>query len=209
MADFTIYPQRVRQTAGTIGNYSRKLSSYKQKIHDAKASLNTLSSMAGVRIVLGTLETRASHHAGTLFSEDAFTAVINEINENYDSDAVVTFALQRDGLTPSAQENHIMAYLKDHGMDTNNISYETKSSMSASALQNNLNEGKVTSVLILSGTEMYSDSEGTTELDGGHYVTITGIADDGKYIVSSWGKQYYIDPAQADVANYQVININF
>ena len=81
--------------------------------------------------------------------------------------------------------------------------------MTRTALQSNLDNGKVTSVLILEGTEMYTDSGSTTTLDGGHYVTITGIADDGRYIVSSWGEKYYIDPTQATVANYQVIDISF
>lgn len=143
------------------------------------------------------------------YNDDAILAVINEINVNHDSNDVVTFDDSRDGLTPSAQENHIKAYLKAHGMDTNNISYEAKSSMSNSAIQNSLNEGKVTSVLVLEGTEMRDDSGNVSTLGGGHYVTITGITDDGRYIVSSWGGKYYIDPSQASIANYQVINISF
>ncbi|MDR3307292.1 MAG: hypothetical protein LBS58_00110 [Coriobacteriales bacterium] len=31
--------------------------------------------------------------------------------------------------------------------------------------------------------------------DGGHAMTVTGITDDGRYIVSSWGKVYYLDPS--------------
>ena len=81
--------------------------------------------------------------------------------------------------------------------------------MSNSAIQNSLNEGKVTSVLVLEGTEMRDDSGNVSTLGGGHYVTITGITDDGRYIVSSWGGKYYIDPSQASIANYQVINISF
>ncbi len=143
------------------------------------------------------------------YNEDALMAVVTDVRMNYDSDAVVTFDASRDGLTPSAQENHIMAYLEAHGMDAKNISYETRGTMTRTALQSNLDNGKVTSVLILEGTEMYTDSGSTTTLDGGHYVTITGIADDGRYIVSSWGEKYYIDPTQATVANYQVIDISF
>lgn len=30
--------------------------------------------------------------------------------------------------------------------------------------------------------------------DGGHAMTVTGVTDDGRYIVSSWGKVYYVDP---------------
>ena len=56
---------------------------------------------------------------------------------------------------------------------------------------------------------MRDDSGNVSTLGGGHFVTITGITDDGRYIVSSWGEKYYINPAQASVANYQVINISF
>ena len=144
------------------------------------------------------------------YSDDAFFAVINDINTNYDSDAVVTFDSSRDGLTVSAQENHIMAYLKAHGMESSAISYEkTERIMSSSELQSNLDEGKVTSVLLNSGTEMYNDAGKTSTLDGGHYVTVTGITEDGRYIVSSWGKKYYIDPNQAEILSYQMINISF
>ena len=33
-------------------------------------------------------------------------------------------------------------------------------------------------------------------IDGGHAMTITGTTSDGRYIVSSWGEKYYIDPSQ-------------
>ena len=31
---------------------------------------------------------------------------------------------------------------------------------------------------------------------GAHEMTITGITDDGRYEVSSWGKKLYYDPAE-------------
>ena len=31
-------------------------------------------------------------------------------------------------------------------------------------------------------------------IDGGHSMTVTGVTEDGRYIVSSWGGKYYIDP---------------
>lgn len=31
-------------------------------------------------------------------------------------------------------------------------------------------------------------------IDGGHGMIITGVTEDGRYIVSSWGEKYYIDP---------------
>lgn len=31
-------------------------------------------------------------------------------------------------------------------------------------------------------------------IDGGHAMVVTGVTEDGRYIVSSWGKKFYIDP---------------
>jgi len=142
-----------------------------------------------------------------IFSDDARLAVINEINSTYESNDVVTFADTRDGLTVSAQENHIAAYLHQKGVDPQNISYDHSSVMDADTIKDNLDDGKIMQALSLSGTEMYQDGGKTITLPGGHYVTITGVADDGRYIVSSWGEKYYIDPNQADVATYQTIDL--
>ncbi len=30
--------------------------------------------------------------------------------------------------------------------------------------------------------------------DGGHAMTVTGVTSDGRYVVSSWGRTYYVDP---------------
>lgn len=38
-------------------------------------------------------------------------------------------------------------------------------------------------------------------IKGGHAMTITGVMEDGRYIVSSWGEKYYVDPSQGN-CNY-------
>ena len=30
--------------------------------------------------------------------------------------------------------------------------------------------------------------------DGGHAMTVTGVTEDGRFIVSSWGETYYLNP---------------
>lgn len=33
-------------------------------------------------------------------------------------------------------------------------------------------------------------------IDGGHAMVVTGVTDDGRYVVSSWGERFYIDPKE-------------
>nr|WP_300167675.1 hypothetical protein [uncultured Flavonifractor sp.] len=142
-------------------------------------------------------------------SEEARLAMINEINSSYDANEVVTFDKSRDGLTVFAQENHIRAYLEEKGINPDHLSYSVVSSVNSNQIQSDINSGKTAQVLLLSGTEMHHENGGSQSLSGGHYVTITDVTEDGKYIVSSWGEKYYIDPKQAKIATYQTIDIKF
>lgn len=141
------------------------------------------------------------------FSDEAYLAIINDINATYDADETVTFDASRDGMTVSAQENRIYKYLQDKGIDPQNVTYVSTNTMDAAAIQNDLDNGKFVQVLLLAETKMYRNEGFPSTLDGGHYVTITGVADDGRYIVSSWGEKYYIDPGQAKISTYQTIDL--
>lgn len=44
------------------------------------------------------------------------------------------------------------------------------------------------------GPLLNTDGSTAQYIDGGHAMTVTGVTSDGKYIVSSWGDEYYIDP---------------
>lgn len=39
-------------------------------------------------------------------------------------------------------------------------------------------------------------------IDGGHAMVITGVTEDGRYIVSSWGDEYYLDPDDGTYRNF-------
>lgn len=46
------------------------------------------------------------------------------------------------------------------------------------------------------------DEEGEpVQMDGGHAMTVTGLTDDGRIEVSSWGEKYYISPEDPDYAD--------
>lgn len=46
------------------------------------------------------------------------------------------------------------------------------------------------------GNLQNADGSTAQYIDGGHAMVITGVTADGRYIVSSWGKKYYLDPNQ-------------
>ena len=45
---------------------------------------------------------------------------------------------------------------------------------------------------------MYDEKGKAHFIDGGHAITVTGITDDGRYVVSSWGEKYYINASDLD-----------
>lgn len=59
--------------------------------------------------------------------------------------------------------------------------------------QNMLAEGNH---IIISATGSYLEGADGSEIGpiGGHAMVVTGVTEDGRYIVSSWGKKYYLSP---------------
>lgn len=52
------------------------------------------------------------------------------------------------------------------------------------------------------GFSLTSTSGKVLTFDEAHYMTVTGITNDGRLVVSSWGNKYYIDPSQYSSAYY-------
>lgn len=49
--------------------------------------------------------------------------------------------------------------------------------------------------VLCSNFTLYNDKKQSTHVKNGHFMTITGVTkDETKYIVSSWGEKYYLDP---------------
>ena len=53
--------------------------------------------------------------------------------------------------------------------------------------------------------EKENGEEAKNDWSGGHAMTVTGTSGDGRLVVSSWGKRYYVDPTRV-VATFQVIS---
>jgi len=61
--------------------------------------------------------------------------------------------------------------------------------------------------ILCSNFTLSNDKNQTTHVKNGHFMTITGVTvDETKYIVSSWGEKYYLDPKDIKgFKYYQVI----
>ena len=68
-------------------------------------------------------------------------------------------------------------------------------------------------VVIGSGSYQLKNMDGTicVQKGGGHCMTITGVTDDGNFIVSSWGKKYIFDikATQRNGGNIDLHAVNF
>ena len=61
-------------------------------------------------------------------------------------------------------------------------------------MKNDLDNGRCVNIGV-SDFDLYNESgEQVSHCDEAHFMTITGVTEDGRYIVSSWGEKYYIKP---------------
>lgn len=96
------------------------------------------------------------------------------------------------GTSPEVRETYIERYMSEHGLHCDNV---VNVPVTPQNYQDYINEGKQVTVSYRHGN-IYTDPECTNPhyLNGGHSMLITGVTDDGKFIVSSWGEMYYLDP---------------
>lgn len=126
-------------------------------------------------------------------SETIPDEVSNAILARYDGEVA---SYKAEGTTIYSQENRLLAYLHEKGIDAN-VNCSSSSTMSVDSVKNTLESGTVVKLSLGKGTQ-FCDENGKVQqtLGGGHAVLITGVTDDGRYIISSWGNQYYVDPSQ-------------
>lgn len=132
-------------------------------------------------------------------TEEAAQKILSE----YEDKDVAEYKID-EGTSTLSLENRFRHYLDEKG-----ISYECEggSNLDASQVKKYLNDGK--NVNIASGSfNLYDESGNTVSEDvGNHWMTITGLTDDGRYIVSSWGKRYYLNPSELQRRDFFVTNI--
>lgn len=126
-------------------------------------------------------------------SETIPDEVSNTILACYDGEVA---SYKAEGTNIYSQENRLLAYLHEKGIDAN-VNCSSSSTMSVDSVKNTLESGTVVKLSLGKGTQ-FCDESGKVQqtLGGDHAVLITGVTDDGRYIISSWGNQYYVDPSQ-------------
>lgn len=82
-------------------------------------------------------------------------------------------------------------FLSEHGVSAE---YHQKVDVTPSNVQSIIESGE-TIIISYHNGQIY-DVNGKPQEIHGHAMVITGVTDDGKYIVSSWGEEYYLDPKE-------------
>ncbi|MCF0114706.1 MAG: hypothetical protein HUJ56_05080 [Erysipelotrichaceae bacterium] len=119
--------------------------------------------------------------------------MINSILDKVDDDVITS---EQKGTTYYDQENRMKAYLNDKGINAN-VDCHHYDTMSRDNAQDCLDSEVVINMCLAKGTKFYDENgKVVTTLMGNHAVIVTEITDDGKYVISSWGDKYYIDPNQ-------------
>ena len=94
------------------------------------------------------------------------------------------------GTTNLEREYYAEQFLKEHGIDAN-VDINVK--VTPDNYESYVDSGKQVLIAFRYGY-MYTEDGRRCEINGGHSMTVTGVTSDGRYIVSSWGEKYYIDP---------------
>ncbi|MDD6328251.1 MAG: hypothetical protein PUA62_07370 [Lachnospiraceae bacterium] len=81
-------------------------------------------------------------------------------------------------------------FLEEHGI---NAEYNNYVNVSPEKVQDIIESGETIIISFFDGN-IYDTNGNPHPIHGGHGMVITGVTANGRYIVSSWGEKYYIDP---------------
>jgi uncharacterized protein YodC (DUF2158 family) len=111
-----------------------------------------------------------------------------------------------NGTTMDSREYRWEMYMKDHGI---NVDVQNDVQITP---ENYTKYSEKGDIVIAVRPVILEDELGNiaTRDEGGHAMTVTGITEDGRYVVSSWGKKYYVDPSRYEnqedsYNNFQVV----
>lgn len=127
----------------------------------------------------------------------------DKVNKNEDFDGegwwgtTIGYDSKKDetgsGTTPDQREYRLNLYLKEKGAD---LDVEVKHNVKVAPDVESFREISKDSYIVVSDQNVpLTRPDGSkVNFSGDHAMVVTGVTSDGRYIVSSWGEQYYIDP---------------
>ncbi len=94
------------------------------------------------------------------------------------------------GTTQYDREYNVEWYMSQHGIE---VDAKTDVHVTPENFQRLVDEGKTITIAYHDGI-IYNSNNEPHVINGGHAMTVTGVTEDGRFIVSSWGEEYYLDP---------------
>jgi hypothetical protein len=97
----------------------------------------------------------------------------------------------RDSESTDEKSRRVMweAYMRSHGVA---VKVDNSVRVTPANYARLAKKGEI--IVRMNPVRIIDESGRVVEGDAGHAMTMTGVTEDGKYIVSSWGQKYYLDP---------------
>lgn len=122
---------------------------------------------------------------------------------DYDGDGNGNWVEYGHGVTEENMKYRWEQYCANHGIDVN---YEIGLSITPETYADYAQDGMVS--ISCDGFTLYDSEGNASKYDFCHCMTITGVSENGNYIVSSWGEKYELNPDEitGSTAVYEVIS---
>ena len=115
---------------------------------------------------------------------------------SYDLDEDIS-TTRGTGTTPKSREYRFERYMRDNGAEVEIQYIECSVDNVYEICKDEINKGN--RMIISTCPVRLEDTQGEpAHMDGGHAMMVTGLTDDGRIEVSSWGERYYITPDDSD-----------
>lgn len=140
-----------------------------------------------------------NRESGTYDKYGDYNSAIDGDKENYDpwNDA------SGRGSDPDNYQEYLDSFMFDKGVNSK-VTFLGTDTMNADELKDHTTNRESVLLGFFDGNIYYENGKVAQYIDGGHGMIVTGITEDGKYIVSSWGEKYIIDPKEGNCRLYTV-----
>lgn len=113
-------------------------------------------------------------------------------------------ATEGDGTNAGSRKYRTELYLSDKNVD---VSITNNKKVTPDNFEKLSEDGYV--IVSFHDGNLENEDGSTAQYIHGHAMTITGVTEDGRYIVSSWGETYYIDPSKNTGQNGEKTSLSY